>query len=132
MSFPVEEKFIERAEGDIGVRFPDSFRTKMMTMNGGEVAVGADSFQLHPFFDSSDKKRLKRTCNSIVHETKYARQHYRVSENIVVIGNNGGGDTLVYQISADGVLDKVVYWLDHENDELNGAAEDFSDLEILV
>ena len=131
MSFPVEEKFIEKAEADLGVKFPASFRTKMMAMNGGEVAVSTDSFHLHPFFDTSDKKRLKRTCNSIVHETKYARQHYRLPENIVVIGNNGGGDTLVYRIADDGVLDTTVYWLDHETDELNHAADDFSDLKIL-
>ncbi|MGB1260567.1 MAG: SMI1/KNR4 family protein, partial [Akkermansiaceae bacterium] len=61
-------------------------------------------------------------------ETKYARQHYRLPDNIIVIGNNGGGDTLVYQIGADGVLDTTVYWLDHETDQLNRAAEDFSDL----
>ena len=131
MSFPVAEKFIEKAEADLGVRFPASFRTKMMAMNGGEVGVGSDSFHLHPFFDTSDKKRLKRTCNSIVHETKYARQHYRLPENIILIGNNGGGDTLVYRIGDDGTLDTIVYWLDHETDELNHAADDFSKLELI-
>lgn len=131
MSFPVEEKFIEKAEIDLGVRFPASFRKKMMAMNGGEVAVATDSFQLHPFFDTSDKKRVKRTCSSIVHETRYARQHYRLPENVIVIGNNGGGDVLVYRIGEDGVLDTTVYWIDHENDQLNRAADDFSDLEIL-
>ena len=131
MSFPLEEKFIDNAEQELGVRFPSSFRKKMMAKNGGEVAVGSDSFQLHPFFDTSDKKRVKRTCNSIVHETKYARQHYRRPKNIILIGNNGGGDTLVYRIGDDGVLDTTVYWLDHENDELNHAADDFLDLQLL-
>ena len=131
MSFPVEEKFIEKAESDLGVRFPASFRTRMMAMNGGEVAVGTDSFHLHPFFDTSDKKRLKRTCNSIVHETRYARQHYSLPEDIVQIGTNGGGDTLVYRIGEDGALDTTVYWLDHETKELVFAAADFSDLEVL-
>jgi len=131
MSFPVEEKFIEKAESDLGVRFPASFREKMIAINGGVVAVSTDSFHIHPFFDTSDKKRLKRTCSSIVHETKYARQHYRLPENIILIGNNGGGDTLVYRIADDGVLDTTVYWLDHETDELIHVADDFSDLKLL-
>ena len=131
MSFPVEERFIEKAEQDLGVRFPASFRTKMMTMNGGEVGVANDSFHLHPFFNTSDKKRIKRTCNSIVHETRYARQHYRLPEDLILIGSNGGGDTLVYRIGADGVLDTAVYWLDHETVELHVAADDFADLEVV-
>ena len=131
MSFPVEEKFVEKAEQELGVRFPASFRLKMVAANGGEVAVGTDSFNLHPFFDTSDKKRVKRTCNNIVHETKYARRNFRLPENLVVIGCNGGGDTLVYRIGVNGILEATVYWLDHETDVLNHAADDFSDLEIL-
>ncbi len=131
MSFPVEEKFIEKAESELGVRFPQSFRCKMMAGNGGEVAVGTDCFVLHPFYDTSDKKRIKRTCNSIVHETKYAGDHYLLPSDIIIIGCNGGGDTLVYRIGEDGVLDSRVYWIDHENDDLNLVANDFSDLEVI-
>lgn len=86
MPFPVEEKFIEKAEVDLGARFPALFRMQMMAMNGGEVAVGSDSFHLHPFFDTSDKRRLKRKCNSIVHETVYARKHYGLAKNNVMVG----------------------------------------------
>ena len=115
---------------DLGIQFPHSFRQKMMSANGGNVAVGADSFLLLPFFDTSNKKRLKRTCNSIVHETKYAREHYRLPSNIVIIGNNGGGDTLVYQIGDDGTLGNCVYWLDHETGKLSLVAEDFNNLKL--
>ena len=131
MSFPLEERFIEKAEGELGVRFPESFRRKMMAENGGEVAVGSDSFLLHPFYDTSDKKRIKRTCNSIVHETKYAREHYRLPDDIIIIGSNGGGDCLVYKIRDKEVVDPTVFWLDHENDNLNHAADDFSGLELI-
>lgn len=83
MAFPVDEKYIKKAETELGVRFPDSFREKMMQMNGGSVDVSTDYFDLHPFYDTSDKKRIKRTCGSIVHETKIARRDYRLPENLI-------------------------------------------------
>ena len=132
MAFPVEEKFIEKAEKELGVRFPDSFREKMIKMNGEGVEVATDCFTLHPFYDTSDKKRIKRTCNSIVHETKTARQNYGLPTNLVVIGDNGGGDVLVYKIKDDCSIDPKVYWLDHETKELVFAANDFGELKVSV
>jgi hypothetical protein len=128
MAFPVDEKYIEEAEGELGARFPESFRNKMMMLNGGGVEVGTDYFELHPFYDTSDKTRIKRTCNSIVHETKMARKHYRLPENLIVIGNNGGGDVLVYKVEAHGGVEPAVYWYDHETEELVFAANDFGSL----
>ncbi|NEV64560.1 SMI1/KNR4 family protein [Thiorhodococcus minor] len=128
MAFPVEEKYIEKAEGELGAKFPDSFRQKMMRLNGGGVEVGEDYFEIHPFYDTSDKKRIKRTCNSIVHETQMARNHYRLPENLIVIGNNGGGDVLVYKVDGNGFIEPTVYWFDHETEELVFAANEFSEL----
>ena len=128
MAFPVEEKFIEKAEAELGAKFPESFREKMLRLNGGGVEVETDYFELHPFYDTSDKKRIKRTCNSIVHETKTARDHYRLPKNLIVIGNNGGGDVLVYKIEENGKIEPTVYWFDHETEELVFAASDFSEL----
>ena len=130
MAFPVEEKFIVKAENELGVRFPDSFRQKMMQKNGEGVEIGTDYFSLHPFYDTSEKKRIKRTCNSIVHETKMARDHYRLPSNLIVIGNNGGGDVLVYKVESDGSVDPTVYWLDHETEELVVAANEFGQLTV--
>ena len=130
MPFPLTEQYIEKAESELGVRFPDSFRNKMMETNGGSVNVGEDLFELHPFYDTSDKKRIKRTCNSIVHETIYARTHYRLPDNLIIIGSNGGGDVLVYKIGAREEIEATIYWLDHETDELIPAANDFGELQI--
>lgn len=128
MAFPVDEKYIENTENELGVKFPDSFRKKMMKSNGGGVEVSTDYFEIHPFYDTSDKKRIKRTCNSILHETKIAREHYRLPENLIVIGNNGGGDVLVYKTEKEGSINNAVYWLDHETEELVLAAKDFGEL----
>jgi len=129
MSFPVQEKYIEQAESELGIRFPDSFRNKMMKQNGGEIEIGEDYFQLYPFYDTSEKKRIKRTCNSIVHETKNERTHYGMPDYLIAIGNNGGGDILVYKINQNNKLEPNVYWLNHETEELVFAANDFSELQ---
>ncbi len=132
MPFPVEEKYIQKAETELGIRFPESFRQKMMKNNGEGVEVGEDYFELHPFYDTSDKKRIKRTCNSIVHETKMARDHYRLPTDLIVIGNNCSGDVLVYKVQRNGDIDPTVYWFDHETEELVFAADEFSDLTVSV
>jgi hypothetical protein len=136
MAFPVEEKFIEIAEAELGIRFPESFRNKMMKLNGGYVQVpiedevGEDEveyYELNPFYDTSDKKRIKRTCNSIVHETKTYRDQYGLPQNLIVLANSDG-DLLVYKIEENGKIDPAVYWLDRETEELVIVANDFSEL----
>ena len=73
MSFPVDVRFIHEAEGKLGAKFPATFVVRMVKNNGGEVAAVDDSWELHPFLDTSDRKRLARTCNDIVQETRKAR-----------------------------------------------------------
>jgi hypothetical protein len=128
MPFPVSEKFIEQAESELGAKFPESLRRKMMRSNGGEVEASDDCFELHPFYDTSDLKRIKRTCNSIVHETKKARRYYRLPFNLVQIGANGCGDLLVFKVLSNGKMDSSVYWFNHESEELAYVACDFAKL----
>jgi hypothetical protein len=44
------------------------------------------------------------------------------------MGDNGGGDLLVYKIKDDGTIDPSIYWRDHDTEELVIVAEDFSEL----
>jgi cell wall assembly regulator SMI1 len=128
VAFPIDEKYILKAEEELEVRFPNSFREKMMLSNGGEFEVEGQVFFKYPFYDMSDKKRIKRTCNSIVHETKKGWEDYGLPRNLIAIGDNGSGDTLVFNIS-NGILEPTVYWLDHETRELNKIADDFSEID---
>ncbi len=128
MPFPLDEKYILEAENELGVEFPDSYKEKMLIENGGELDVEFDCFDLFPFWDKSDKKRLARTCNSVVRETLNERTHYRFPENLIAIGNNGGGDLLVFKIESNGKLENTLFWLDHENEELNFIANDFREV----
>lgn len=129
MPFPVDDKYIHQAEQKLGVKFPVSFRQKMMQDNGGEVETPPDAWQLYPFMDTSDKKRLKRTCNDITRETASARQWDSFPHDAIAIGTNGAGDQLIFIPTDDPtILQNAVFWWDHETGELEKVADDFKDL----
>jgi hypothetical protein len=129
MPFSLNEKYIETTEKKLGVKFPGSFRAKMQEANGGEVETPPYAWNLYPFFDTSDKKRIKRTSNDIVRETESARKWTGFPENAIAIGSNGCGDQLVFLRESDGVvLGASVYWWDHETGALNKVSDDFAEL----
>jgi hypothetical protein len=131
MPFPVDESAIIATETKLRVRFPASFRDRMMRENGGEVQVGEDVWELYPFLDTSDKKRLARTCNDITRETHSARSCSGFPVEGVAIASNGAGDYLVMLPKAEGEaeLAPVICLWDHESGELHEVVSDFSGLE---
>jgi hypothetical protein len=130
MPFPLHESHIIATETKLGVKFPPSFRQRMMRENGGEVETGDDAWQLYPFLDNSDKKRLARTCNDIFRETLNARSWGGFPANAIAIGTNGAGDQLIFVKSSDNEseLSPIVYWWDHETGRTYELAADFSKL----
>jgi len=130
MPFPVDIAFINAAEKRLSVKFPPSFVVRMVECNGGGVETETDNWQLYPFQDTSDRKRLSRTCNDIVRETILCRSQPGFPPEAVAIGANGGGDHLVFlpQPDASHLLGHAVWWWDHETDELIRVAEDFAEL----
>ena len=58
MPFPVDLKFIQETEKELGLLFPDIFKQKMMIENGGEIQTDEDDWQIFPFFDKTDNKRI--------------------------------------------------------------------------
>ena len=129
MPYPVDVKYVNEAERKLGVKFPASFVVRMVNNNGGDVAAWPDAWNLYPFLDTSDRKRLKRTCNDIVSETKKARTWPGFPADAVAMGANGGGDYLVLLPSPDApkVLGPVCWW-DHETGELNFICDDYDNL----
>ena len=126
MAFRLDIQFVKRTEAKLGRKLPLGYVAKMCRDNGGEVAADPDQWLLYPIFDDSDRKRLKRTCNDIVHETALAREWPDFPPEALAIGNNGGGDKLV--LMADPLSDHyadTVYWWDHETGEVNRVADAF-------
>ena len=95
MPFPLDPKYIQETEDELGLLFPEKFKNKMGNENGGEIITDEDEWQLYPFFDKSDNKRISRTCNHIGLETKQAKEWDNFPPNAIAIATNGCGDHLV-------------------------------------
>ena len=46
-------------------------------------------------------------------------------ENFIALGNDGGSNLLVYKTEKLTADEAPVYWLNHENDDVNLAADNF-------
>ena len=125
MQNPADKSLIENVEDELDVRFPDSYRTKMMEANGGRVNLPNRYFELHPLYNIQDKQR---TCVNVVYATKKSHEQYDVPSNLVVLGNDGNSNLLVYKIAGNGELDPAVYWFNHETRDVMFIASDFRDL----
>ena len=130
MPFTLDDKFLLSAEEKLGAKLPDSYRQAMMAANGGEVASGLDDWYLYPIMDSTDRKRLARTCNDVVAESMRLAEWERFPRQALAIANNGEGDQLLFLRSGDRYGPAVYCW-SHESGELTKVAEDFAQLERL-
>ena len=130
MPFPVDIKYIIEVEQELGLLFPDSFKSKMMIENGGELMTDDDDWQLFPFFDKSDKKRISRTCNHIALETKQVRSWGNFPSNGIAIASNGSGDFLLLLSTQDDnkkLSDEIYIWF-HETGEIEKVADSIEEL----
>lgn len=120
MPFPVDIKYIIETEQELGLVFPDNFKSKMTKENGGELITEDDDWQLFPFFDKSDNKRMSRTCNHIVLETQQARTWNNFPDNGIAIASNGSGDNLILlPLDTDNKkLREEIYLWQHETGDI--------------
>lgn len=116
MAFTVDIKFIEKAENELGLTFPNSFKKGISKSNGGEVNTKTDLWEIFPIFDTSDRKRTCRTANHIIRETKAANGWKGFPPKAIAIASNGGGDLAILLPEAQNinVLEDKVYRWSHE------------------
>jgi hypothetical protein len=129
--FPVDIKFVERCAEKLGVKLPPAYVERICAKNGGDVtADGTNTWTLVPIFDDSDRRRLKRTCNDVVHETEFARGFFGFPADGVVIANDGCGNhlTLLPKSGNSDELGDAVFDWDHETGQIKKVAKDFSEL----
>ena len=131
MPFPIDIAFVKSTEAKLGVSFPLGFVARMIRDNGGEVRVHGEAWWLHPFLDTTDRTRLKRTCNDIVRETESARRWSGFPSHAVAVADNGTGDRLVLLPEPDApqALQNPVFLWDHETGEVHRIADDFLELD---
>jgi hypothetical protein len=130
MAFPVDRTHVKAAEAKLGVTFPLGFVSRMAKNNGGDVLIAGELFCLFPFFDTTDRTRIKRTCNDVVRETSLARQAPGFPGDAVAIGSNGTADRLILlpSVSQPARLQDAVCLWHHDTDEVMKVADDFTDL----
>ena len=128
MAFDLEAKYIVAAEETLQASLPDSYRAALQSENGGCVFAANDYWELHPIRDSSSRKRLSRTSNDIVGETKVMQEWPNWPEGAVAIAQNGNGDALLLLRNASSFEPQVYVWR-HEDGSLTKVAGDFSELE---
>jgi hypothetical protein len=129
MPFPIDPKYIEEAETELGVVFPPLYKAKMTKENGGEVGTEDEGWTLFPFFDKSDSRRMSRTCNHIILEAKNARSWNNFPQNAVAIGENGCGDYLILlRLSNGKELSETPYSWWHETGEVHPVGKSINDL----
>ena len=126
MPFPVASSFIARAEELLGIELPRAYKERMQVRNGGEIEFGGEAWELYPILDDSDRRRLSRTCNDILYETKEARKWTRFPPEAVAIASDGTGNKLVFLPRVDSLaFGNEVYCWDHETGSLTKVADDF-------
>ncbi|WP_286965046.1 SMI1/KNR4 family protein [Flavobacterium sp. UBA4854] len=129
MAFPIDIKYIIETEDELGVKFPKLFKEKMIKENGGEAETEYDYWNLYPFFDKSDKKRISRTCNHIILETKQAKEWSNFPLNAIAIAGNGSGNQLILIPSDNSeMLSEEIFFWNHETGEKEKVAESIQEL----
>jgi hypothetical protein len=112
--YPVSREHLDAAEARLGRRLPLDLRARLSRDNGGEVKVGDEVWWLHPVWDPTDRKTMRKTASHIVAETASAREWPGFPEGAIAIANNGGGDLLIVRAGSD----EIELW-DHETGELD-------------
>ncbi|SDK16906.1 SMI1 / KNR4 family (SUKH-1) [Catalinimonas alkaloidigena] len=89
MPFPIDEEHIRKAEAELGLLFPQAYRSRMAHVNGGELDSEEWEIELFPIPDTSDRKRLSRTANHVGLETMKAKQWADFPAHSLAIGTDG-------------------------------------------
>jgi len=132
MAFPLDEKYIKETETEFNVKFPSEFKNRMIKSNGGELLISDKfKFELYPFFDKTDRKRISRTCNHIGLETKNAREWNGFPDNVIAIGADGYGNQLILTHNGNGNLTEELYFWNHETRQMEKIAESINKLYVV-
>ena len=89
MPFPIDEKYIQQAEQQLGFISPMSFKSKMQQLNGGEVIADDDQWQLFPFLtkpikSASIELAITSSMKPNKHSIGLASLHMRLQSPVTV------------------------------------------------
>lgn len=131
MAFDISEDQVAATEAILGRKLPPIYRALMMRNNGGTAFDEEDQWELHPIRDNSDRKRLSRTCNHVILETRAAKDWNGFPEQALAIGGNGFGDIMILLPSnkdSSTYSDEIFVFM-HETAEVLAKADNLSSYE---
>lgn len=128
MPFEISEEEIKKTEDELGARLPHDYREAMKVENGGEGVTKEDDWEFYPIRDTSNKKKISRTCYHIINETESCHGFGYFPEHAIAIANNGFGDQMIFLKEGNTYADTVYLWL-HESGEIEKLADNFSQIE---
>ncbi len=96
-------------------------RARLLRDNGGDIEADGEVWILHPVWDAGDRKRMARTANHVVRETREAGKLVGYPTAAIAIASNGTGDFLVLRAGSD----EVECW-EHETGECRAAVVSWS------
>jgi hypothetical protein len=108
MPFATTMAQIETAERYLGVRLPQEYRERLVSVNGGELSTGGEDWRVFPVLDIANHSTAVHGTADIVSETRHARTLEGFPENAVAIASNRAGDLLVLLASDCRRLDPQV------------------------
>lgn len=111
MAFPTDASRIRAAEEALGRAFPDVWRRRLMSENGGEIDDADEGYWVvFPVYDDSDRRRLSRSANHVVKETEAWRgKGWGFPDDAVAIAEDQTGNALILLPGDD-----TIYLWDHE------------------
>jgi len=101
MPFPVSQSHIDLEEKKIGRSLPVPLRERLHGDNEDEIGVDDDIFYLHPVWDPTDRKRMKRSAGHIARETAVGRKLVGFPADAVSVAVNSYGDRLILRPNSD-------------------------------
>ena len=127
MPFPITVAEIAKTEAKTGFKFPLGLKARLSKDNGGEVRVGDDNWWLIPFLDTTDRKRIARTCNDIVRETTQMRsgQTFQQMRSSLLKTELVTTSSSVLKLRDQKSLAETIYFWDHETGQHEPVADSF-------
>ncbi|OQR56951.1 SMI1/KNR4 family protein [Bacillus sp. CDB3] len=110
----VFELHIKETEEKLGAIFPAQYRDLFKLVNNAEIG----EWILYPI---KDNRNLVKTWDDIVRQNVELRDEH-MSEDLIIIGDDGSGDKLCFKIN-NGIMDDEVYIWYHEDDEMEEIAQ---------
>ena len=132
MAFDISEEQVALTESELGRRLPPVYRAAMMANHGGTAITDEDQWDIHPIKDVSDRKRMSRSCNDIIAETKAAREWRAFPSDALAIGSNGLGDVMLLLPSRTepATFSDLIFAYWHETGKVKPRVDAFSTFEI--